>query len=278
MDQIAYWNGDAGERWVREQEMLDRMLQPFGEAALAAASVAPGEIVLDVGCGCADTTSKLAALVGREGRVVGVDASAPMLGRARERCAAFANVSLIEADASAAPIDRGAFDLLFSRFGIMFFPDPVRAFRHLRGALRRGGRAAFVCWRALADNPWATVPFEAVANVLGRPEPQPPDAPGPFSFGDATRVRAILEGAGFEAAELHSFEATLSFGGGPSLEAAAQEMARLGPVARLLADRDDVDVARALDAIRGVLAGLPSNGGAIRLGAAAWVVTSRNLA
>jgi SAM-dependent methyltransferase len=275
-DQVAFWNGPSGERWVREQAGLDRMLRPFGEAALDAALVTAGEAVLDVGCGCGDTLERLAALVGARGRVVGLDASAPMLARARERCAGRANVALVEGDASTAALREASFDLLYSRFGVMFFPDPARAFRHLRGALAPRGRLSFVCWRRLADNPWAAVPFDAVADVLGRPEPEPPDAPGPFSFGDPARVRGVLEGAGFRDVTVHGFEEAVAYGTSGSLDDAALEITKLGPVARLLVDRDETAKSRALAAVRSVLPSYAGANGEVRFPAAAWIVTARN--
>jgi SAM-dependent methyltransferase len=274
IDQVAYWNGQAGERWVHEQAALDAMLRGFSQAALAAAAVAPDEHVLDVGCGCGDTSLTLGALVGEGGRVVGLDVSTQMLARARERGAGMSNVSFLEADAGSAPLEHAAFDILFSRFGVMFFPDPMRTFAHLRGALRPKGRVAFVCWRALADNPWAAVPFEASARVLGPPPPGPPDAPGPFSFGDDARVRAILEGAGFRDVTLRAFEGQMAFGESGSLHDAAQEIVRLGPVARLLVDRDDAAVALALAAIEGVLPAYAQGGRGVRFPAATWIVTA----
>jgi hypothetical protein len=153
----------------------------------------------------------------------------------------------------------------------MFFPDPVSAFRHLHGALRADGRLAFVCWAPLADNPWARVPFEAAASVLGRPEPDVPDAPGPFSFGDQARVRRILEGAGYRHVTSESFTTRVAFG---SRDDAARELARLGPVARLLVDRDEASVEKVLNAIRAVLPTATNAAGATEFDAAAWVVTA----
>jgi SAM-dependent methyltransferase len=270
-----YWNGPAAERWLREQAGLDRMLSPFGEAALDAAAVQPGEAALDVGCGCGQTLLRLAELVGPRGRVVGVDPSAPMLARARERCAACSCVSLVEGDAASAPFASGSFDALFSRFGVMFFPDPRGAFRHLFGALRHQGRLAFVCWRPLAENQWARIPFDAVAEVLGRPEPPPPDAPGPFSFADPARVRSILAGAGFQDIAVRGFEAMGVFGQTGSLDEAVREVAMRGPVGRLLADRDEASVARGTAAIRAALQAHVTVEGQVHLLGAVWVVTAR---
>jgi SAM-dependent methyltransferase len=277
-DQIEYWNGIAGQRWVAEQDALDAMLRPFGDAALDAARPARDEAVLDVGCGCGDTSLALAGLVGHGGRVVGLDASAPMLARARERLAGPSNVTFVEGDASAEPVERGTFDLLFSRFGVMFFPDPAVAFGRLRTRLRPGGRLAFVCWKALADNPWAAVPFDAAAGVLGRPEPQGPDAPGPFSFGNPARVRAILEGAGFGDVDLRPFDDRIAFGSSDALDDVAREMARIGPVARLLVDRSEADIERAIAAVKAVLPPHVDPRGGVTLAAAVWIVTARSAA
>jgi SAM-dependent methyltransferase len=275
-DQIEYWNGPAGQRWAAEQDELDAMLRPFGQAALDAGAAAHDEAVLDVGCGCGTTSLALAAAVGGGGRVVGVDPSAPMLARARERAAGVANLTFVEGDASSSPIDRGGFDLLFSRFGVMFFPDPRAAFTHLRTGLRAGGRLAFACWRSLAHNPWSAIPFEAVASVLGRPEPQAPDAPGPFSFGDPERVRSILEGAGFRDVQLTPFEGQVAFGESGSLDETARAMARLGPAARLLGDRSEEDVQRGIAAIRATLPVHADAAGRVRLGASVWIATARS--
>jgi SAM-dependent methyltransferase len=277
-DQIAYWNGPTGERWVREQAMLDEMLRPFGDAALAAARVSPDEAVVDLGCGCGDTSLALATLVGSRGRVVGLDVSAQMLSCAKQRGAGRPNLSFVEGDASRESLAQGAFDLLFSRFGVMFFADPIGAFAHLRGVLRPDGRIVFVCWKSLSENPWAAVPFEAVASVLGRPEPQPEDAPGPFSFGATARVREILDGAGFRGLNMRSFETAITFGASGATDDAVSEIARLGPVARLLIDRDEASLARAKAAIGTVATSYRTAQGVVQFPAAAWIVTAQNAA
>jgi SAM-dependent methyltransferase len=276
MDQVAYWNGPAGERWTREQEGFDGLLRPFGQAALDAANVAAGEAVADVGCGCGDSSLALSAIVGSRGHVVGVDVSAPMLARAKERCARCPNASFVLGDASSGLLPRGGFDLLFSRFGVMFFQDPTRAFARLRDALRADGRIAFVCWRALSDNPWASVPFDAVADVLGRPEPQAADEPGPFAFGDPGRVRGILESAGLREIKVEPFDRPVVFGASGFRDDAVDEIVRLGPVARLLVERNQSDIDRALMAIRGVIPDYERPEGGVHFPAAVWVVTGRN--
>jgi SAM-dependent methyltransferase len=275
-DPNAYWNGPAGDRWVREQAALDDMLRPFGEAALDAARVSPGEAVVDVGCGCGATSLALASLVGARGRVVGLDVSAPMLRRARERAVDCPNVSLRDGDAAREFLGASTFDLVFSRFGVMFFADPWSAFAHLRTALRSGGRLAFVCWKALGENPWAAIPFDAVAHVLGRPDPEPADAPGPFSLGDEPRLRSLLDGAGFRDVKLAAFRTTLAFGASGAIDDAVSEISRVGPVARLLVDRDEASMALAHAAIKAVVSAHTDTHGVVALAAAAWIVTATN--
>src|ERR1700722_16858165 len=185
--QIAYWNETAGPSWVAMQDDLDRELRELGLAAMAALAPRAEERLIDIGCGCGATTLELARRVGPGGGVLGVDISAPMLGVARERAAAEGL-----AQAGFLPVD-GA----FSRFGVMFFEDPVAAFANIRAAVSPRGRLAFVCWRALAENPWMTVPMAAILPLLPAPPPaQTPGAPGPFAFADRDRLFAILRDAG----------------------------------------------------------------------------------
>lgn len=273
--QIDYWNADVGRRWTDSQERLDALIGPMGHAALRAASAVPGERVIDIGCGCGDTALALASAVGPSGSVLGVDVSAPMLARARERVAAagLANVSFVQADAAAGglPGDR---DLLFSRFGVMFFADPQAAFLALRRALRSGGRIAFVCWRAFAENPWAFVPAMAGIQALGVTPPQTdPHAPGPFAFADADRVRAILAAAGFAQIGVEAFEAPMRMG--DSLEAAANLSLEIGPLARLIADAG-ADRSRVAGAVAAALSAHRGADGSVALPGRVWIVTARN--
>jgi len=183
-EQVRHWNEVAGPRWVLFQERLDRELAVFAEAVLERAKPAAGEAALDIGCGCGATTLELGRRVGAKGRALGVDVSRPMLERARARAAAAgaAQVAFLAADAQTAPLEPAAFDLLVSRFGVMFFTDPTAAFANLRRALRPGGRVTFVCWQKIADNPWLLVPLGAVAQELplSRIEPEWPELVRPI--------------------------------------------------------------------------------------------------
>ena len=275
-EQIAYWNGPRAETWVRDQETMDCALEPFGRAALDEAAPRASESAVDVGCGCGATTVALAAAVGVTGSVVGVDVSAPMLERARERARGLAQVAFVAGDAARHAFEPRA-DLLFSRFGVMFFADPAAAFSNLRRALAPHGRLAFICWRALAQNVWLAVPLAAARRIVQPAGPPPPaDAPGPLALADSERVRAILERAGFADVRFAPFDHTMPLGDGRGLDAAAEHALTLGPTARMLAaaNPDEATLARVRDEIRASLAPYAVSN-VVRLPAAAWIVTAR---
>lgn len=267
----------AGEAWVRLQDRTDAQIDPFGRAALARLAPAAGERVLDVGCGCGQTLLQLADLVGPSGHVHGVDISPPMMARARERVAGRAAISLVLADAQAHVFQPASFDAVFSRFGVMFFDDARVAFRNLRSAARPDGRLSFVCWQALARNPWAARPLEAVMRLL--PPSAMPDMlregrPGPFSFADPARVRAILGDAGWRDVWLEPVEMVLQVGGAATLDEAVDYSLQIGPAARAIAGAPE-DLAPALEAaLREALAPFATARG-VFMDAAAWVVSAR---
>ncbi len=160
--QIEYWNGAVGERWAKLQETLDAGLAPITAALMPFVNARPRERVLDIGCGCGTTTFLLAKAVGPEGNVTGVDISEPMLAVARARGR---GVNFRKADA-ATHLFHPTHDLVFSRIGVMFFDDPPSAFANIRKALKPRGRLAFVCWRDVGENLWASAPFAAARALL----------------------------------------------------------------------------------------------------------------
>lgn len=270
--QIADWNGVMGERWAADQERTDQLIRAHGDAALAAGKAAAGESALDIGCGCGETSLALAEMVGRTGRVVGVDVSAPMLEVARRRASGIANLTFIQADASRSDL-MGPHDLLFSRFGVMFFDDPPAAFAHMRAALRPGGRLAFVCWRTAAENPWAALPAQAAREAAGIAlPPTDPTAPGPFAFGDKDRVAGILAAAGFRGIALTPFEAPMYLGN--SARSAAEGAVRIGPASRLAREAPPERRPAIVDAIEAALAPLGAADGSISLPGRTWIVTA----
>ena len=272
-EQIRYWNETIGPRWVEQGDLLDAQIAPLGVAAMERARPAPGERVLDVGCGCGQTSVQLAERVGPKGSVFGVDVSTPMLERARVRAAGHPNLRFARADAQTHAWDE-RFDLAFSRFGVMFFADPVAAFANLRRALRPGGRVGFVCWQGIDRNPWLLVPLRAVVGIVDLPAPPPPGAPGPFSFADPERVQGILESGGFEEVGLERLEGELAIGAGGDLERAVQFTLQMGPVSAALREAGEDARQRAADAIRAALAPLATPTG-VRAEYAAWIATAR---
>jgi SAM-dependent methyltransferase len=276
-EQITYWNEQSGPKWVARQALLDVQLASFGEAAIAAAAVQPGERVLDVGCGCGDTTLALVRTVGARGRAVGVDVSAPMLARARERAAAegLANAEFLQADAQTHAFAPASFDAVVSRFGVMFFADPTAAFRNLRAALAPGGRLAFACWQGLPENPWMLVPVMAAARHVPLPPPPAPGAPGPFAFAERERVTGILAAAGFAAVDFRTFAPEIALGGEGGLDAAVEFLLHLGPMSRALAEANRPDLMPAVTAaVREALEPYATPRGVV-MGSTAWIVTGR---
>lgn len=275
--QLQHWNHQAGPVWVRYRERLDRQIAPHGALAMEALAPRPGERILDVGCGCGTTSLELARRVGPEGEVLGLDVSAPMLGEAEERAReeGLAQARFLQADAQTAPLPEAGFDAVYSRFGLMFFEEPVAAFANLRRALRAGGRLAFVCWQAPDRNPWVTAPMKAVAPLLTLPPPPPPGAPGMFAFADPERVGRILSDAGLEAVDVRG-ETLVTTPGGGDVEEAVATFLEVGPVAALLREQeaDAALRARVADAVRAVFREAEGPKGP-QLGSAVWVVTAR---
>lgn len=272
-EQAQYWNQQAGPSWVQGQEQLDAQVRPYGLAAMQALAPQAGEVLLDVGCGCGETSLQLARSVGAEGRVLGIDISAPMLERARQRARGRANIDFLLTDAQDHPFEPGFAVGAFSRFGVMFFSDPTAAFANLRLALAPGGRIAFVCWQQREQNDWLTVPLAALEGEIPLPPPPEPGAPGPFSLGAASRLSAALQGAGFVDLELN---ALLRNWGGP-LEDSIDFTMQVGPVAAALraAQVGEAKRARIRERLLRTLSPYCDEAGNLALPSAAWVATAR---
>ncbi|MEX5495802.1 class I SAM-dependent methyltransferase, partial [Pseudomonas asgharzadehiana] len=209
----------------------------------------------------------------------GVDISEPLIGRARALAPQDTPAQFRVADASSAELPEGAFDILFSRFGVMFFDDPTGAFSHMRRALRPGGRVAFVCWRGVAENDWVRLPMGAIKGIVPLTAPPDPEAPGPFSFGDRGRVTRILTAAGFTDIAIAPFDASIPFGEGGTREAAIDDAVKMafegGPLSLMLANQPDDIRAHASAAVRAAFAGLPGER-SVMIDGAAWIVMARN--
>jgi SAM-dependent methyltransferase len=239
--------------------------------------VRPGENILDIGCGCGETSIDLGHRVAPYGRVLGIDISGPMLERARYSVGVLglANVSFENADAQTHPFPDGAFNLVFSRFGVMFFIDPTAAFANLRRTLKKGGRLAFVCWQDIRLNPWMLVPLMAAAQHIALPTPPAPDAPGPFALADPDRVRRIVEGAGFLDVNLESVKTELVIGGTEDMDVAVNFLMRIGPAATALREAAPEIMPQVAESIHDALVPYFQHGRGVTMEAAAWVVSGR---
>ena len=227
--QRSYWNEIAGPKWVQLDALINDQIAALGMEAIERADPQSGESVLDVGCGCGHSSLELARRVGSTGRVVGVDLSEPMLGLARSRASDLPQLAFETADAQTRVFEAGCFDLVFSRFGVMFFEDPLAAFGNLFDALAPRGRFVFVCWQEIGKNPWMAVPGAAAMQHLDLPAPSDPFAPGPFAFADAARVAGMLEAAGFEAVRHESYENRVVVGRGLGGEQILDFLVQMGP-------------------------------------------------
>jgi SAM-dependent methyltransferase len=266
----------AGEAWVRLQDQTDAQIAPFGRAALAKLPLPAGAGVLDVGCGCGQTLLELAQVVGPGGRVVGVDVSAPMLARAKERVAGHGEISLVLADAQRHVFPPRHFDALFSRFGVMFFEDARAAFANLWAALRPGGRLAFVCWQSLERNPWAALPLGAVMRRvpgLTMPDLLQPGRPGPYSLAAPEHVRSLLSQAGFSSIGVEPCDMPVHVGGAATLAEAVTYCRQLGPAARATADAPETARPAIEAALSEALAPFVTERG-VWMDSAAWIVTA----
>jgi len=243
--QREYWNTVAGPRWVGLAGFVEKRVEKVNDLLLARSAVRSGEKVLEVGCGTGAATVPLAEAVGDAGEVVGIDISQPMLAAARERISqrGHPNITLLQGDAQVYPFRSNQFDLIASRFGVMFFADPTAAFRNLFGATRAGGRLCFACWAALEENRHRLIPYDVALRYLGPPAPKPPRAPGPLAFSDPEYVRTVLEGAGYEGIEIRR-ETPDIIAASPSEE--AEHACLMGPSGRLIDEKKPEDSVRDL--------------------------------
>ncbi|WP_213741007.1 class I SAM-dependent methyltransferase [Bradyrhizobium sp. dw_411] len=273
-DQIAYWNGPGGKRWADRQQAQDILLKPIADALIDRARPKAGERIIDVGCGNGATSVAFAREVGPSGHVLGIDVSGPMLALARASAPGDLPVDFALADATVYPFDPASFDLLASRFGVMFFAEPSRSFANLRKALRPSGRLAFACWRAPRDNPFFMAPLQAVYKHVPKLPQQGPEDPGPFSFASEARVQRILGEAGFTGIAMEPLHLALDVANGRGLDAAVQGALEIGPASRALEGQPAELRAAATDSIREALAAF-AKGETVPLPASIWIVTAR---
>lgn len=256
--------------WAEVREPLELQLAPLGWRALEALAARPGEAVLDIGCGGGETALDIARAVAPDGKVVGIDISSAILEFAQRAGKECGQLHFVQGDAQLFPFERASFDAAFSRFGVMFFANPVAAFINIRQSLKSSGRLAFVCWRALEENPLDMVPLEAASPHLPQLPVLDPDAPGPFAFANPDRVYDILYGAGFKDIQIAAYDERVGSG---ELDMMLAVCSRVGALGKILRENPELRSA-VLPAVRAALT--PHDGPeGIKLNAATWIVTAR---
>jgi SAM-dependent methyltransferase len=271
--EVQYWNSARTRAWADEYEAIDRLFARLTPVALDHAAPKLGERVIDVGCGSGTTVLELAARVGRSGYVLGADVSKSSVERARERitAAGIQQAEILLCDVSNHIFPANSFDLVFSRFGVMFFADPVATFANVRKAMKPDGRVALAVFRALQENTWATAVLAPVRHLLPPITPPGPEEPGQFSWADAARVHRILETAGFKDVSLTPHDPAMPFGGAAE---AASIMSHIGPVVRATSDASEEQRTEMRAALEAFFRSHEGPEGIVFQGAI-WIVTAR---
>jgi SAM-dependent methyltransferase len=273
-DQAELWNGPAGNAWVEMQNVLDEMLAPYGSLVVEHALRAGASRVLDIGCGAGATTLLAARALGQSGgSSVGADISAPLIEVARKRALqeGLPNTEFVRADAQTYAFEARSFDAVISRFGVMFFDDPVAAFANIRKATRSDAALAFVSWRSPAENPFMTAASRAAAPLLPNLRPPDPNAPGQFGFADPERVRGILESSGWKNIELRPVDVPSSV----RKRDLFSYITKLGPVGMALTEADEETRAKVTAVVHKAFEPF-IQGDSARFTAACWLVTARS--
>jgi len=269
--QTALWNGGAGQGWVAMQDLIDRLYRPFEDLLVDAVARVSRGAVLDVGCGTGGTTVAVARRLGLDSRCTGIDISEPMIAAARARVEGEGTpVRFIVADAQAHPFEPASVDTIMSRFGVMFFDDPVRAFANLRRAATDDGSLRCITWRSAAENAFMTTAERAAAPLLPDLPPRRPDGPGQFAFADEGRVHRILQESGWVDIEFRPIDLECTL---PEKDLVTY-LSRLGPVGLILQEADDRTRAQVIDAVRPAFDPYV-HGADVRFTAACWLVGAR---
>jgi SAM-dependent methyltransferase len=270
-----YWNTVAGPRWVASPGFRERRNQESLALLLACLGLAGGESVLEIGCGTGAVTLPLAEAVGERGHVLAVDISQPMLDAARQRIdkSGTHNVELTLGDAQVMAFEQATFDVATSRMGVMFFADPVAAFRNIGGALKPGGRLVFACWAPLAENRHWLISHDIAVRHLGPPATSADHEPGPLAFGNPDYIRRTLTASGYTNIAVERAHPTI-VGGSPEEE--ARQALMMGPTARLIEAKQPSETVRLAIAEEVAAAfAAEASAGPIRLPATIFLVTAR---
>lgn len=270
-EQARVWNGVAGCAWVEAQTLLDQMFKPLEDLLVEVVSDSSANRVLDVGCGTGSTTLAIRRLLGAKGGCTGIDISAPMIAAARARASQDgATARFIHADAQCHPFEPASFDMVTSRFGVMFFDDAVRAFANLRRAVSEQADLCIVVWRGPEENPFMTTAESAAAPLLRNLPPRQPDAPGQFAFADRDRVHSILQASGWTGIDIRPVDLDCHF----PTQQLEYFFTRLGPLGRVLHEAEGRARAQVVEAVRAAFEPY-IHGENVRYSAACWIVSAR---
>ncbi|WP_266157918.1 class I SAM-dependent methyltransferase [Dyella silvatica] len=269
-EQATLWNGIAGQAWVEQQATLDQILKPFEDLLVEAVAARSASQVLDVGCGTGSTTLAVARLLGAQGRCTGIDISEPMLAAARVRAEDEGiAANFICADAQAHAFEPASFDMIMSRFGVMFFDDSVQAFANLRRAARAHAELRFVAWRCAEDNPFMTTAERAAAAYLPNLPARVPNAPGPLALADQRRLQRMLEESGWIGIDIQPVDVACAF---PEREL-IRYLTGIGPLGRALHQVNDPTRSRIIETVRAAFDPYV-HGVEVRFNAACWMVVA----
>ncbi|EHB49866.1 Methyltransferase type 11 [Mycolicibacterium rhodesiae JS60] len=270
-EQTNHWNTTAGCAWVDAQDVLDPMMKGLEDLLVDAVATGSGRRVLDVGCGTGGTTLAVARRLGTEGRCLGADVSEPMIAAARARAERDGiPASFILADVQTHPFERASVDTIISRFGVMFFNDPVQAFTNLRRAATDDGALHVIAWRSAAENPFMTTGLREAAPLLPNLRPPAADGPGQFSFADPQRVAATLNAGGWTDVDLQPIDVECTL---PEPELIGF-FTRLGPVGLALQGEDERTRAHVIEAVRPAFDPFV-HGTEVRYTAACWMISAK---
>lgn len=270
-EQATLWNGSAGRAWIEAQELLDRIFKPIEDLLVEAVFAASAARVLDIGCGTGGTTLAVARRLGSTGRCVGIDISDPMIAAARNRAEREGtSASFIRADAQMHDFEPASFDMIISRFGVMFFEDSVRAFKNLRRVAKENAELRFVAWRSAAENAFMTTAERAAAPLLPNIPARSPDAPGQFAFADRHRVYRILDESGWAKIDIRPIDVACTL---PEKELIGY-LSRLGPLGRILCETDEQTRTQVIQTVRAAFDPFV-HGAEVRFDAACWMVGAR---
>ena len=228
--QKEFWSGAGGDVWVNKQKEMDIMLNPLGQRAIDKLDLSNGKRILDIGCGCGATTLEIAKMI-PEGKIIGVDISEPMLNQARKDALemSLSNTEFVVQDVQTDEISKDAFDIAFSRFGVMFFEDSYEAFKNINNSLKIGGQLSFVCWQEPLLNPWQSLSIQVIKQFIDLPSP-PPKSPGPFAFEDKSYIEDILDCSNFKDINIDDNQEEIIMFSGKSLKEASEDYLTINPV------------------------------------------------